>query len=177
MRRAAALLLLLPLCLVVPATPLLGNGGTVRVSNAPVGPYTVTIYTSPTPLRTGEVDVSVLAQDSAGAVLTPVVVVDARPVSLDPDLDADVETGPVRQRATRAQATNKLFQAAKFDLEAPGEWAFTVSVAEAGSLSFQAEVARSTLLDRPYLLAALVLLPLLVLGWLALGRGEEEDER
>lgn len=174
MRRAAALLLLLPLCLVVPTTPLLGNGGTVRVSNAPVGPYIVTIYTSPTPLRTGEIDVSVLAQDSAGTVLSPGVVVDARPVTLDPDLDADVATGPVRQRATRTQATNKLFQASKFDIEAPGEWEFTVTIAEAGSLSFRAGVGRSTLLDRPYLLAALVLLPLLVLGWLALGRGEEE---
>lgn len=175
MRRAAPLLLLLPLCLVVAATPLLGNGGTVRVSNAPVGPYIVTIYTSPTPLRAGEVDVSVLAQDSAGTVLTPTVIVDARPVSLEPDLDADVGTGPVQQRATRAQATNKLFQAAKFDIEAPGEWEFTVTIAEAGSLSFPAEVERSTLLDRPYLLAALVLLPLLVLGWLALGRDEAED--
>lgn len=176
MKRTTALLLLLPLCLTVPATPLLGNGGTIRVSNVPVGPFIVTIYTSPTPLRTGEIDVSVLAQDSAGAVLTPAVLVDARPVALEPDLAEDVDTGPVQQRATRGQATNKLFQAAKFDIEAPGEWEFTVTIAEAGSLSFESEVARSTLLDRPYLLAALVLLPLLVLGWLALGRGEDEEE-
>lgn len=175
MRRAAALLLLLPLCL-IPATPLMGNGGTVRVSNAPVGPHIVTIYTSPTPLRTGEVDVSILTQDSAGTVLTPAVVVDARPISLEPDPEDDLEMGPVRRRATRAQATNKLFQAAKFDIQAPGEWEFTVTIAEAGSLSFQAAVARTTLLDRPYLLAGLVLLPLLVLGWLALGREEAEKE-
>jgi hypothetical protein len=101
--------------------------------------------------------------------------VDARPIALEPDLDAEIETGPVRQRASRAQATNKLFQAAKFDIAAPGEWEFSVTVGDAGSLAFTAVVARTTLLDRPYLLATLIVLPLLVIGWLATGRDEEED--
>lgn len=171
MTRAAAVLLLLALGLIL-APPLLGNGGTVIVSNAPIGPYIITIYTSPTPLRTGEVDVSVLSQDSTGAVITPPITVQARAVSLEPELDPGLETGPVRQRATRAQATNKLFQAAKFEIAAPGDWEFTVTVADAGSLSFRSTVTRTTLLSRPYLLAALILLPLLVLGWLALSREE-----
>lgn len=157
------------LLLALPLAPLFANGGTVRIARAPVGPYLVTVYSSPTPLRTGEVDVSVLVQDSSNAVIAPPVVVEATPLALAEGATAD----PIRHEASRAQATNKLFQAAKFDVAAPGEWEFGVRVAGAGSLSFRATVAKSTLLDRPYLLAFLILLPLAVIGWLALGRDEE----
>lgn len=153
------------------APPLGANGGTVRISRAPLGPYVVTIYSSPTPLRTGEVDVSVLVQGADDGVLAPPITVEARPIGLAEGVHPD----PIRHEATRGQATNKLFQAAKFEVSEAGEWEFTVEVGDAGSLSFQATVAKTTLLDRPYLLALLVLLPLLVLGWLALGR-EEDDE-
>lgn len=152
-------------------TPLQANGGTVRISRAPVGPYLVTIYSSPTPLRTGEVDVSVLVQDSADAVLDVPVSVEAHPLAL-----ADGAGGePVRLEATRRQATNKLFKAAKFDVAEPGDWEFRVRVADAGMLSFQATVARTTLLDRPWLLALLVLLPVGLVGWLMLGRDDEDE--
>lgn len=167
LRTRVASLLLLPLILLL-APPVLANGGTVRISRAPVGPYLVTVYSSPTPLRTGEVDISVLVQDSADAVLAPPIVVEALPLALTDGATAD----PIRREATRAQATNKLFQAAKFDVTDAGEWEFRVEVADAGSLSFRATVVRTTLLDRPYLLGLLILLPLLVIGWLALGRDE-----
>lgn len=153
------------------AQPLGANGGTVRISSEPVGPYFVTVYSSPTPLRTGELDVSVLVQDSTQRVLTPVVVVDARPLSLEEGITAE----PIRRTADRAQATNKLFQAAKFDVEAPGEWEFRITIAEAGDLSFRATVAQSTILDRPYLLALLLFLPLALVGWLFLGRNEDDE--
>lgn len=169
-RKAAALLLVLLLVPLV-APPLQGNGGTVRISSAPLGPYLVTVYSSPTPLRTGEVDVSVLVQDSARTVLSPMVTVEAHAVSLAPG----VSEGPIRREADRAQATNKLFQAAKFDVTAPGEWEFRVSVADAGSLSFRTTVVKSTLLDRPYLLATLILAPLILLGWLLTGRDDERE--
>lgn len=168
MRRwAAAILPVLPLLLLAP--PLGANGGTVRISRAAVGPYLVTIYSSPTPLRTGEVDVSVLVQDSTHAVHAPPVIVEAIPLVLAEGHVAE----PIRREATRAQATNKLFQAAKFDVAAPGEWEFRVNVEGRGALSFRADVSKSSLRDRPYLLAFLILLPLLVLGWLALGREED----
>lgn len=176
MKRGAITFLFLFLILLAP--PLAANGGTVRISRAPLGPYLVTIYTSPTPLRTGEVDVSVLVQDPDDAVHTPRIVVEARPRRLAEGHVAQ----PVRRQATRAEATNKLFQAAKFDVSAPGEWEFHVNVEGAGTLSFRGTVAKSTLLDRPYLLGLLILLPLLVIGWLALGRDEhgapqKDDER
>lgn len=163
--------LLLMAAILLLAPPLGANGGTVRISSAPVGPYLVTVYSSPTPLRTGELDVSVLVQDSTQRVLAPRVVVDARPLSLEEGVTAE----PIRRTADRAQATNKLFQAAKFNVDAPGEWEFRITIAEAGELSFRATVARSTILDRPYLLALLVLLPLGLVGWLFLGRNEDDE--
>jgi hypothetical protein len=152
--------------------PALANGGTVRISRAPVGPWFVTVYSSPTPLRTGEVDISTLVQDSADTVLDVPITVLATAV--------DTQAEPVHMAATRRQATNKLFKAAKFDIDVPGRWAFRVRVGAAadgrdgpgGEVAFEADVARGTIMDRPFLLAALVLLPLLVLGWVLLGRGE-----
>lgn len=172
MRRiAAAVFLLIAMLLLAP--PLGANGGTVRISQAPVGRYLVTVYSSPTPLRTGEVDVSVLTQDSAQEVRAPTVMVEAKPIALRQGATAE----PIRRQATRAQATNKLFQAAKFDVEAAGEWEFRIAIADAGELSFRSTVAKSTLLDRPYLLALLLLLPLALVGWLVMGRDGEEERR
>jgi hypothetical protein len=150
----------------------LANGGTVRISRAAVGPYLVSVFTSPTPLRTGEVDVSVLVQDQERETVLDVPVrVEAVP------LEADV--APLRHEATREQATNKLFKAAKFPVPREGSWEFRVHVggAEGGAISFRATLSNPTLLDRPYLLAALVLLPLALLGWLLLGREENGRRR
>lgn len=173
-RRASGPLRLRPAltaALLLTAAPLLANGGSVRVSRAPVGPYFVSVFSSPTPLRTGEVDISVLVQDSADAALDVPVLVEARPIGFDAD--------PVRHTATREQATNKLFRAAKFDVPTPGEWEFLVSVGgpSAGGrvVSFRTTLTDPTLLDRPYLLALLVLLPVGLVGWLFLGRGDEDE--
>jgi hypothetical protein len=168
-RRAVAAAVLSGLVL---APPLLANGGTVRISREAVGPYLVSVFTSPTPLRTGEVDVSVLVQDiERESVLDVPVFVEALPVA--------AEAEAVRHEATRQQATNKLFKAAKFDIPGEGVWELRVRVGgeEGGAVSFQAEFTNPTLLDRPYLLAALVLLPLAFLGWLLLGRGEDSSPR
>lgn len=148
--------------LAVPATTL-GNGGTVRVSRQPTGPFLVSVYTAPTPLRTGGIDVSVLLQDreTGDTVVDAEVTVTAEPVGHD----GIGGTFP----ATRAQATNKLFQSAKFRIEGPGSWRFTVSArnaAGAGSVSFEADARDPTLLDRPVLVTLLLLLPLALIVWL-----------
>lgn len=166
---------LLLLAVLLCAAPLLANGGTVRISRARVGAYLVSVFSSPTPLRTGEVDISVLVQDSADAAVD--VPVRVRAVPLGPTAAV---AEPMRYAATRQQATNKLFKAAKFDVEQAGEWRFVVEVGPAeqpaGEVSFQSPVTQTTLLDRPYLMAALVLLPLVLLAWLLLGRDEEDEE-
>lgn len=162
------LLALLGLLLAV-AVPALANGGTVRVSGAPVGPWFVTVYSSPTPLRTGGVDISALVQDSADAVLDVAVAVHAEAL--------DTVAAAITVSATRAQATNKLFKAAKFDIEAPGRWRFMVRVGGVdgvgGEVGFEADVVRRSILDRPLLVAILVILPVLVLARLVLGRRTE----
>lgn len=168
-RPAAPVAIAAGLLLAVTA-PLLANGGTVRISRQPVGPYLVSVMSSPTPLRTGEVDISVLIQDAQQEVVPGVpVVVEATHLG-DPPLTL---THP----ATRQQATNKFFIAAKFDVPHPGEWEFRVDVGgddEGGTVSFRADVTEPSILDRPYLLALLILAPLLLGAWL-LGRRESGD--
>jgi hypothetical protein len=158
----------------VVATPLLANGGTVRISRAAVGPYLVSVFSSPTPLRTGEVDISVLVQDAEReSILDVPIEVTATPIRVEGG------AAPIRHTATREEATNKLFKAAKFDVLHVGEWAFEVTVGgeEGGSVAFLAELTSPTLADRPFLLATLVLLPLGILAWLLLGREEDPAGR
>ena len=166
--------------------PAFANGGIVRISNEPVGPWLVTVYSSPTPLRTGEVDISTLVLDSAGQIVDVPITVDAAPIGFVAEA--------VHSPADRRQATNKLFKAAKFDIGVPGRWEFRIRIGSAvdaeqpdqaagpegdtspgGAVSFEAVVTKSTILDRPLLLATLVLMPLLVLGWFLLWREEEGE--
>lgn len=171
MTRVALAVLLLGIA--VPA--LLANGGTVRIASEPAGRYFVSVFSSPTPLRTGEVDISVLVQDSSEAVVETVpVVVEATPRAVEVG-EGEREPAPIRHGATREQATNKLFKAAKFEIGTPGEWEFRIHVGEeeGGAVSFRAALTRPSLLDRPYLLALLILLPLALVGWL-MSRKEEE---
>ena len=171
--RQAALVTLL---LAVPLAPAIANGGTVRISRARVGPWLVSVFSSPTPLRTGEVDISVLVQDTADAVVSDVpVTVEAHPVHV-----TTTDAPPITETATREEATNKLFRAAKFRVAATGEWEFRIRVGgdaggdAGGEVSFRAALTEPTLLDRPYLLAALVLTPLLLVGWLLSRRRDAE---
>jgi hypothetical protein len=98
------------------------DGGSIRLSEQKGG-YRITVFTAPTPFRAGPVDVSVLVQDAATG--TPL-----------PDVQIEVEVAPrgrpeeaFTTRATTEAATNKLFQAALFDLPEPGWWEVKVTVA------------------------------------------------
>ncbi len=158
---------------VVAAPVLRANGGTVRVSQHPSGPFLITVYTEPTPLRTGDIDVSVLLQDreTRATVRGAAVTVRARAVG-------HAGTGGTFS-ATREQATNKLFQSAKFAIRGPGLWRFTVTARSAdgeGRVSFEAEATDPTLLDRPVLLTVLVLVPVLLVGWLLTRPDERREE-
>lgn len=97
------------------------DSGTLRASSRQHG-YQVTVFTSPTPLRAGTVDVSVLVQDGAtGAALDSSVQVQAWPRGRPGEA--------VRCTATPEAATNKLFRAAVFELPEPGWWEVVVQVA------------------------------------------------
>ena len=85
------------------------------------GGYQVTVFTSPTPLRAGPVDVSVFVQDAATGECVP----EARvTVCLKAPGDGRVLELP----ATTEAATNKLFRAAEFQLPEPGWWDVAVAV-------------------------------------------------
>ena len=123
-RRRAGALAVLFLLAVPAAWP---DGGVVRLRERR-GALVVTVFTAPDPLPAGPQDVSVLVQDPSGA---PVLDAD---VTLSFDPPAPSSAG-FAVRALRAQATNKLLQAAQVDLGEVGEWRLGVSVSRAGQAS------------------------------------------
>jgi hypothetical protein len=92
----------------------------VRLSER-AGGYQIAVFTSPTPLRAGPVDVSVLVQDAATGECVPEVRVTVRLAARGGGRDLEFP-------ATGETATNKLFLAAEFRLPEPGWWDVTVAV-------------------------------------------------
>src|SRR5262245_52718855 len=84
------------------------DGGAVRLREQ-AGAYQVTVFTSPTPLRAGPVDLSVLVQDAATKECVPEARVAVR-------LTARGTGEALECPATSEAATNKLLQAAIFQL-------------------------------------------------------------
>jgi hypothetical protein len=113
-----------------------GDGGTVRYSDRR-GDRSVTVFTSPTPLRAGLVDVSILVLDAnTGAPLADVpAIVEAR--------SADPRGRQVTRAATNEAATNKMMRAAEIDLGS-GKWHVDVFVddpAKSSPIGFDVDVA------------------------------------
>jgi hypothetical protein len=108
-------------CLTALPAVVFADAGAVRASERH-GNRQVTVFTDPTPLRAGPIDVSVLVQDTVTGtpVLGDTIEIDVTP--------RDRSSATVRYRATSAAASNKLFQAATFDLRHSGWWEFTVDV-------------------------------------------------
>jgi hypothetical protein len=131
MRRAVCLLAALAW-----TAPAWGDGGLVRISQA-AGPWVVTAFSSPTPLRAGPIDLSVLVRDPAQdrTVLDAAVQVSLYQVGGSRHLHTT---------ATHDQATNKLLYAALLELPEPGLWEVKLRItrgAQAAELSFQVEAA------------------------------------
>jgi hypothetical protein len=86
-----------------------------------VGSYQVAVFTSPAPLRAGPVDISVFVQDPQTGERMPAAEVRLR-------LTAHRSGQTLECLATSAAATNKLFQAADFELPESGVWEVEVAV-------------------------------------------------
>lgn len=133
-RRSAARLGALGVGVLLAAAAARGDGGLMRLSEM-AGPFEITVFTAPTPLRVGAVDVSVMLLERAGHA----------PV-LDAAVDVTVR-GPGPERtgaATHAAATNKLLYAAVLDISAAGQWSLLVQVrsnAGAAAVSCPLDVA------------------------------------
>ena len=119
--RSTLFLLLLSSFILHPSSFLLADGGTVRLSQRQ-GNYQITVLTSPTPLRAGPIDVSVLVQKAENNEL----VLDGE-VTVKATQRGD-SGRTVSQAATFEAATNKLFRAANFELRQPGWWDVEVSI-------------------------------------------------
>ncbi len=165
--RVLAVLVLLALT----APVALANGGTLRLANVPMGEYRVSVFTDPTPVRPDSLDVSVLVLREG----VPGVAEDVRVTVRTRRLE-DPGPGEIRE-ATREQADDPRYHAAKFGLGAEGEWEITVAVSGPGGegeASFQVRARERGLLGHPAVLVTLALLPLLgVALWIF--REEEPD--
>ena len=148
------------------AAPAQGDGGLVRLSEE-VGPFVVSVFTSPTPLRVGPADISVMVQDriTTQPILDAEVVVTLQPL--------DQGGSVVSATATRELATNKLLYAALPEIPSPSRWQFQVEVrrgAEVANVSCEVTVAppASPLLSYwPYLVFPPVAICLFILHqWL-----------
>ncbi len=117
----------------------LGDGGSVRFSERRDGRI-ITVFTAPTPLRAGNVDVSALVQDADSG-------------SPQSDVSIEVRAYPIQHAgssvsvpATTQAATNKLLRAAHLELSQPGRWHVELFVSGTGQgqpIGFDVEVAEA----------------------------------
>ena len=136
-----------------------GDGGTLRAWTRR-GAYEIAVFTEPTPVTTGTVDVSVLLLDAAtgGPVPEACVTVDVLPCDR-PDMTS-------HHPATTDAATNKLLRAAAFDLRASGRCEVRVAVdgpRDHAQVRFELEVANSSAVLSSHLPWILWPLPIIAL--------------
>jgi hypothetical protein len=118
--RPIIMLLLLSSLISHPSSLARADGGAIRLRERNGG-YQLTVFTSPTPMGAGPVDVSVLVQDATTEEYVPDARVAVRLTAR--------RTGEVLEYlATTEAATNKLLRAAEFQLPEPGWWEVAVAV-------------------------------------------------
>ncbi len=148
--------------LLAPAPSVQANGGKLQVGNRQAGPFELTVFTDPTPIRVGTVDVSVAVQRAGTSDFVP----DARVTVGTQPLGLAAPGGTFA--ATHERATNKLFYAADVILPAAGRWLIAVQVASElgeGSVSFEVEATEPSLLDDPLVVMLFAAPPLLLILW------------
>ncbi len=103
---------------------LVADGGIVQFQKQ-AGPFLITLFSAPVPLRAGTADLSAMVQkiEDRSAVLDCAVV-----LQLSHPGERDIHVA-----ATRAQATNKLLYAAHPVLQRPGKWHVAVEIKSRGN--------------------------------------------
>lgn len=167
-RRAAFILLLLVVAFHLPVLRAAeANGGTIKISNVRSGPFDLSAFTDPTPVRVGVCDISVAV---AGAGSGDLVQDASVTVSVSP---VDHEGAAGSYPATHELATNKLFYAAHAELPAAGRWRVDIAARSGlgeGSASFEMDVEEARPFDYHAAVAAGLLVPGLLLVWLLVFR-------
>lgn len=144
----------------------IADSGIVRLSTID-GPYRITVFSEPTPLRAGLIDLSVMVQN--GDDETPIL--DATVSMLLEHEETSVSS--ILVEATREAATNQLLYSAKLELPEAGQWSVETSVMIKGQVSratfdFDAAAPLPPILDMWawFLLPAMALLLMAMNQWL-----------
>jgi hypothetical protein len=116
---------LLPAVVILAQATAFADGGTVQLRQE-AGGLVITVFTSPSPLSVGPVDISLLLQNQDG--LEPVLDAKVSLVLLDDDWGIEFQARP-----TREQARNKLLYAAPLMFSQPGKWQIVVKVLRNGN--------------------------------------------
>lgn len=106
---------------------LLADGGTVQFHKQS-GPFDVTLFSSPVPLRAGHADLSVMVQK-----LTDHSYIQNATVTIHLRRSTAENVVEVVAPAIHAKAANKLLYAAQMTIPSPGPWQVNVEIEAAGT--------------------------------------------
>ena len=145
------------------------GGGTPQLTNAQAGPYWVSVWTQPTPLRMGAGHFTISVSEPPPSKTSAQ---EAGPPILDATVNLQVTLVDSKEEmfvipATHETAVNKIFYEADIDLPAPGQWQVTVMVsgpAGSGNTRFEIEVLPPSRFN--WILLAGLGLVLLATSWL-----------
>lgn len=120
------------------------GGGKPQLVNSPAGPYLVSVWTNPDPLRVGTAHFTIAVSEPPppGAENGEIVLNAAVRVALTPQ-NQPPEVRPVGGLATHQDATNKLFYETDLEVPLEGLWQVAVLIdgpAGAGEVAFEIEV-------------------------------------
>jgi hypothetical protein len=108
--------------LVVSALGALGDGGKVQLQRK-AGAFNITLFSSPSPVRVGRTDFSVMVQSATQA--SPILDADVRLHFVQRGTNSIAE---VSAPARHEKAANKLLYAAPVDLNSTGKWRVEIAV-------------------------------------------------
>lgn len=147
-------LVLLLLLLIVHSAQAHG-GGTPRLVNEDIGPYWLSVWTSPDPPRVGELHLTIgLSEPGVGRSAGDAVLGADVEVQLAPQATAEEA---IVAAATNAQSTNKLFYETDVQVPRTGTWDVTIRAsgpAGSGSATFSLAVQEESGLNWPLVGAA-----------------------
>ena len=142
------------------------DGGKVQLSQV-TDDQRLTVFTSPTPMVSGPVDISFLVQDAGSGQV-------ARQAQISVVFE-HVESGRrIEQLANFSDSTNKMLQSAKTELTKPGQWNLQISVDSAEPVSIPVYLSEANPIGS--WIAVIILAPL-VIYWTVPVAGTDRGNR
>lgn len=125
--RPALILLILLLLIGLPGPVEAHGGGAPKLVNEQAGPYLLSVWVAPDPLRVGTMHVTVAVSEpnEDGGVGEPVL---GAAVRILLSAEDSLGAAPIGALATHQNAVNRLFYEADLEVGAPGNWRVEVFV-------------------------------------------------